>query len=92
MRDDAHAANQFVDRRRDQRVSDGKTTGKPGEAAKPVEIVFVVEGDHVKSAPVKCGISDDNYTEIIEGLHEGDVVVSGGYKRLTRIWRMAKKW
>ena len=45
-------------------------------------IVFVVEGDHVKAAPVKCGISDDNYTEITEGLKEGQEVVSGGPKAI----------
>jgi HlyD family secretion protein len=60
------------------------SSGKPGEPAKPVEVVFVVEGDHVKAAPVKRGISDDNYTEITEGLREGDVVVTGSYKAINR--------
>jgi HlyD family secretion protein len=59
-----------------------KSTGKTNEPPKMVEVVFLVEGDHAKSAPVKRGISDDNYTEIIEGLHEGDTVVSGGYKAI----------
>ena len=44
----------------------------------------MVEGDHVKMAPVKRGISDDNYVEIMEGLHEGQEVVSGGYKAINR--------
>ncbi|MGP8199448.1 MAG: efflux RND transporter periplasmic adaptor subunit [Limisphaerales bacterium] len=57
---------------------------KPDEPPKPIEVVFVVEGDHVKMAPVKRGISDDNYVEIIEGLHEGQEVVSGGYKAINR--------
>lgn len=55
---------------------------KPGEAPKPIEVVFVKEGDRVKMVPVKLGISDDTHTEILEGLREGQEVVSGGYKAL----------
>ncbi len=57
---------------------------KPDEAPKPIEVVFVVEKDHVKMVPVKRGISDDNYVEIVEGLHDGQEVVSGGYKAINR--------
>jgi HlyD family secretion protein len=57
---------------------------KPDEAPKPIEVVFAVEGDHVKMVPVKRGISDDNYVEILEGLQEGQEVVSGGYKAINR--------
>jgi HlyD family secretion protein len=57
---------------------------KPDELPKPIEVVFVVEGDHVKMVPVKRGISDDNYVEIVEGLQEGQEVVSGGYKAINR--------
>lgn len=51
---------------------------------RPIEVVFVVEGDHVKMVPVKRGISDDNYVEITDGLKEGEQVVSGGYKAINR--------
>ena len=57
---------------------------KPDEMPKPIEVVFVVDGDHVKMVPVKRGISDDNYVEIIEGLKEGEEVVIGGYKAINR--------
>jgi len=57
---------------------------KKKEAAKPIEVVFVVEGDHVKMAPVKIGISDDTHMEIVEGLTEGQEVVSAGYKAISR--------
>ena len=43
---------------------------------KPIEVVFVVEGDHVKMVPVKIGISDDTHMEITEGLNEGQEVVT----------------
>jgi HlyD family secretion protein len=64
---------------------------KPDEPAKPIEVVFVVEGDHVKKVPVKCGISDDNYYEITEGLKEGEEVVSGGSKVINRDLEDGKK-
>jgi HlyD family secretion protein len=34
--------------------------------------------------PVKIGISDDNYWEITEGLKEGQEVVSGSFRAITR--------
>ncbi|MEY2465547.1 MAG: HlyD family secretion protein [Verrucomicrobiota bacterium] len=52
------------------------------DMAKAVEVVFVVEGDHVKAVPVKIGISDENYYEITEGLQEGNELVSGSYRAI----------
>jgi HlyD family secretion protein len=71
--------------------TNGASQSKPDEPPKPIEVVFVVEGDHVKMVPVKRGISDDNYVEIIQGLHEGDEVVSGGYKAINRDLEDGKK-
>jgi HlyD family secretion protein len=73
-------------------LAGGGTNSSTNTAAgKPVEVVFVVEGDHVKAVPVKRGISDDNYTEIIEGIHEGDTIVTGGYKAINRDLEDGKK-
>ena len=33
---------------------------------------------------VETGISDDNYLEIKKGVEEGDVVVSGSYRAISR--------
>jgi HlyD family secretion protein len=41
--------------------------------------------------PVKIGISDDNYWEITEGVTEGQEVVSGSFKVITRELEDAKK-
>ena len=57
---------------------------KSKEAVKQVEVAFVLEGDHAKMALVKIGISDDNYWEITDGLTEGQEVVSGSFKAITR--------
>jgi HlyD family secretion protein len=65
--------------------------GKKGDSAKPVEAVFVVEGDKAKLVPVKRGISDDTYVEITDGLREGQEVVSGGYKAINRELEDGKK-
>jgi HlyD family secretion protein len=54
------------------------------KAEKPKEVVFVVEGNAVKSYEVKRGISDDEYTEIISGLKKDQEVVSGSYKAINR--------
>jgi len=38
----------------------------------------------VKMVPVKIGICDDNYWEITDGLTEGQEIVSGGYRAISR--------
>ncbi len=68
-----------------------KTDKKSGEGPKPIEVVFVRDGDHVKMAQVKHGISDEKYTEITEGLTEGQEIVSGGYKAISRDLEDGKK-
>ncbi|HNQ88472.1 MAG TPA: efflux RND transporter periplasmic adaptor subunit [Verrucomicrobiota bacterium] len=60
----------------------GSNGKKPGETPKPIEVVFLKESDTARMRPVKLGISDDSYTEIIEGVQENDEVISGGYKAI----------
>jgi HlyD family secretion protein len=58
---------------------------KKEEAAMKIqEIVFLLDGERVKKANVKTGISDDTHIEIVEGLKEGQEVISGGYKAISR--------
>ncbi|MCA0387545.1 MAG: efflux RND transporter periplasmic adaptor subunit [Bacteroidetes bacterium] len=56
----------------------------PAKKDKPDEIVFVIDGGKVKEVPVKSGISDDNYIEIKSGLKQGQEVVSGPYRAISR--------
>src|SRR5258706_11883291 len=75
-------------------TADGTNTfraDKKKEAPKPVEVVFVMDGDHAKMSPVKIGISDDTHWEITEGLTEGQEVVSGGYRAISRHLEDGKK-
>ena len=60
-----------------------KADKKADEKNKPVDVVFIVEGDHVKTVPVKIGISDDNFWEITDGLKEGEEIVTGGYHAIS---------
>jgi HlyD family secretion protein len=61
--------------------------GIESEAAKestgsgdPIEGVFVVDGELARFRPVEVGIAGDNYFEVLDGLDEGDTVVSGTYQ------------
>ena len=64
-------------------TNSAKADKKADDKNKPVDVVFVVEGDHVKTVPVKIGISDDNYWEITDGLKEGEEIVTGGYHAIS---------
>ncbi len=64
--------------------TNGASASKNKESTKPSDVVFVVEGNHVKAVPVKIGICDDNYWEITDGLTNGEEIVSGGYRAISR--------
>jgi HlyD family secretion protein len=64
---------------------------KPRDAIKPTEVVFAIEGDHAKMIPVKTGISDSDYFEIVSGLNEDQQIVSGGYKAISKDLEDGKK-
>jgi HlyD family secretion protein len=64
---------------------------KSKEGPKTIEVVFVTDGDHVKMVPVKIGICDNDYWEISEGLTEGQEVVSGGYRAISKDLEDGKK-
>jgi HlyD family secretion protein len=71
-------------------VAEAKSEKKKG-AAKPLEVVFLMNGEHAKMVPVKIGISDDNYWEVTDGLKEGEEVISGGYRAISRDLEDGKK-
>ena len=64
---------------------------KSKEGPKAIEVVFVADGNHVKMAPVKIGICDNDYWEITNGLAEGQEVVSGGYRAISKDLEDGKK-
>lgn len=68
----------------------GMEAGEPSpgggapQLARPDEVVFIVQDGKAVMSKVKRGISDDTHTEILEGVEEGQDVVSGGYKAISR--------
>lgn len=64
---------------------------KKKEAAKPVEVVFIVDHDRAKMVKVKPGIFDDSYYEIVDGLQDGQEVISGGFKAVSKELEDGKK-
>ncbi len=57
---------------------------KNGKRKKPVEVVFLLEGNEVKKVKVKTGISDDTYIEITSGLEGDENVVNGPYRAISK--------
>ncbi len=70
--------------------SQTKKGGKK-EDDKPIEVVFLRDGDKVKMVPVERGISNDDYVEILKGLQENVEIISGGYKAINRELEDGKK-
>ncbi|MBP7460668.1 MAG: efflux RND transporter periplasmic adaptor subunit [Candidatus Delongbacteria bacterium] len=57
---------------------------KAKKEEKPQEIVYLVQNKLAISKAIKTGISDDNYFEVIEGVQEGDEVISGPYRAISK--------
>jgi HlyD family secretion protein len=53
----------------------GRRSGTPG--AQGTQSVYVLEQGKLKRVPVKLGLSDGNYTEVLSGLTDGQQVVTG---------------
>ncbi len=68
-------------------------SSRPGKKRREetIEVVFVVEDGVAHMRPVKLGISDDNYYEILSGVSEGEMVVTGPFKILNRTLKDGEK-
>ena len=49
-----------------------------------VEVVFVIQGGKAIARQVKTGIQSDELIEIVDGLKEGDEIVSGSYRAISK--------
>ena len=54
------------------------------EPVKPAEVVFTIENGKAKMLPVKTGISDNEHFELETGVTEGQEIISGGYKAVSK--------
>ncbi len=49
-----------------------------------VQVVFVVQDGKARARQVKTGIQSDSHIEILEGLSEGDEIVTGNYRAISK--------
>jgi HlyD family secretion protein len=57
----------------------GPVTPKPGQTRKEIEGVFIAKDGLAVFTPVKTGIAGEKYFEVLEGLAEGDQVITGPF-------------
>jgi HlyD family secretion protein len=57
----------------------------PGHTRKETEGVFVVKDGKAIYTPVKIGIAGERYFEVVEGLKEGDKVITGPFSSVREI-------
>jgi len=62
-----------------------QASGKREIDEKPEETVFVVEEGKAKLKKIVPGVSSDEETEIISGIDEGDTVIIGPYRVLSKL-------
>ena len=72
-------------------TNSGSADKKSKEAGKPVEVVFLVDNDKAKQVKVKIGVSDAETYEVIEGLEEGQEIITGNYKAVNKELEDGKK-
>jgi HlyD family secretion protein len=63
-----------------RRPTTGPAELKPGQTRKDVEGVFVVRDGHAVYTPVKTGIAGEKYFEVLDGLKDGDQVITGPFQ------------
>jgi HlyD family secretion protein len=56
-----------------------------------VEVVFLKTGDISSIRKVKTGVQDDKYIQVLEGVSEGDEVISGPYSTISKTLKHGEK-
>ncbi|OYW00132.1 MAG: hypothetical protein B7X11_04750, partial [Acidobacteria bacterium 37-65-4] len=64
---------------RSRRAVAAATDLKPGQSRKELEGVFVIKDGKSVFTPLKVGVSGDKYFEVLDGLKEGDEVITGPF-------------
>lgn len=75
------------EKRAEQEIAEDVSSRKKKSKEKDddlMEVVFVVKDGIAHMRPITLGISDDNYYEAVSGLEEGEEVVTGPYRVLSR--------
>jgi len=59
-------------------------TKKELKEAEDLEVVFIKHENKAKIRPVKTGIQDDKYIEVLSGLKPGEIVITGPYSAVSK--------
>jgi HlyD family secretion protein len=62
-----------------RRVTANADALKPGQTRKEVEGVFLIRDGHAIYTPIKTGIAGEKYFEVLDGMKEGDQVITGPF-------------
>jgi HlyD family secretion protein len=68
----------------DEQTEPQTVSTKAKDKKKPDEVVFVIKDGLARKKIVKTGISSDMYIEILSGLSDGEEVVKGSYRAISR--------
>jgi len=70
---------------REKKALKGKDLDPSLDDDEPIEVVFrVTPADTVEVVPVKTGIQDNTYIQVLSGLKTGDEIVAGPYSAIAR--------
>jgi HlyD family secretion protein len=58
---------------------------KPGESRKEIEGVFAIRAGKALFVPVKTGIAGEKYFEVLDGLKQGDQVITGPFSSVRNL-------
>ncbi len=83
MEEDARQSER-ENRRRGNRDDENHFSDMGAENQELSEVVFIVENDTAWVREVRLGIYSDTHFEILEGLNEGETIVTGPFRLLSR--------
>lgn len=90
-REDKKDDKKVVDKDEEESVVNNAQKEKEKKDDLIKEIVFVIVGDTVAVKEVKTGIQDNDHIEILSGIAEGDMVISGPYSAIARKLKSGSK-
>mgnify|MGYP000411489731 CR=1 FL=1 len=67
-----------------QKQESAKKKAAESAANKPPQVVFIKEDNKAKMVRVETGISDGGYIEILNGVKEGQTVISGNFRAISK--------
>ncbi|MBN1755410.1 efflux RND transporter periplasmic adaptor subunit [bacterium] len=79
--------SRIADKSTDSDSTEDRLSDEPGgqKMKDRREIVFILKENIARAQPVRTGISDDRYIEILEGLEGDETIVVGSYKVLREL-------